>query len=158
MRYLLALVCCFALTSCNYFNVKKTSSEAILEEELQTFNWNEVDEYPTFSSCDSISEKNAKKNCFERTLTSFVLEHLSKEKLVVSKALNDTVYIDFKLSENGEISIINIQTNQKIQQEIPKLQEYIRKSMDSLPTIYPAIKRGQQVMSQFRLPVIIKSD
>ena len=33
------------LTSCAYFNVKKTSSEAILEEELQSFKWNEVDEY-----------------------------------------------------------------------------------------------------------------
>ena len=49
------------LMSCQYFNVKKTSSDAILKEELQTFNWNEVDEYPSFPECDSAITKQEKK-------------------------------------------------------------------------------------------------
>ncbi len=44
-------------TSCEYFDKKKINSKDLLEEELQTFNWNDVDTYPTFSSCDSITAK-----------------------------------------------------------------------------------------------------
>ncbi len=146
------------VTSCNYFDVKKTSTEAILEEELSSINWNNVDEYPTFSSCDSITEKNAQKRCFESTLTNYVLSFLSKEKLVVSNDLNDTIYIDFKLSEKGEISVLEIQSTANVQREIPKLNEYIQSSLDSLPTIFPAIKRGQHVITQFRLPIVVKSN
>ena len=53
MKKISVLLCVLILSSCEYFNVKKTSSEAILKEELQTFNWNEVDAYPSFSDCDS---------------------------------------------------------------------------------------------------------
>jgi len=49
------LVLCFS--SCNYFDKKKVYSEDILKEDLQTFNWNEVDEYPTFAVCDNASTK-----------------------------------------------------------------------------------------------------
>ena len=51
--------------SCNYFDAKKVSADDILEEELQTFTWNEVDEYPSFEMCDSLSSKAEKKQCFE---------------------------------------------------------------------------------------------
>ena len=146
------------VTSCNYFNVKKTSAEAILEEELSSIDWNDVDEYPTFTSCDSIAEKNARRRCFESTLANHVLTFLSKEKLVVFDDLNDTIYIDFKLSEKGDISIIEIQSTKEIQDEIPKLNQYLQASLDSLPRIFPAIKRGQHVITQFRLPIVVKSN
>lgn len=146
------------VVSCDFFNVKKTSTEAILKEELKSFNWNDVDEYPSFSSCDSISEKQVQKQCFEITLTNHLLKNLSKENLIVKDDLNDTIFIDFKLSETGKMSILNIQSNQKIHEEIPEIDQLIRLSIESLPQIYPAIKRGQQVNTQFRLPVIIRSN
>ena len=55
------------LTACNYFEKQKVNSEDLLEEELQTFNWNEVDMYPRFSNCDSIIEKEESKICFQNT-------------------------------------------------------------------------------------------
>ena len=64
MRQICVFLLIITLASCEYFNVKKTSSEAILKEELQTFNWNDVDEYPTFSICDSLTSKQEKKTMF----------------------------------------------------------------------------------------------
>ncbi len=29
-------------------------SQSILEQELKTFSWNEVDQYPSFESCEKI--------------------------------------------------------------------------------------------------------
>lgn len=158
MRYLGLLIICLLFTSCNYFNVKKTSSEEILNEELQSFNWNEVDEFPTFAACDSSSTLQERKKCFESTLTNHVINYLSMEKLVVSKDINDTVFIDFNLSEKGEIRIINIEANDELLSTIPKLSEFIEASLDSLPQIFPAIKRGQQVTTQFKLPIIVKAN
>ena len=158
MKYLSILFGCLVLTSCNYFKTKKTSTEAILKEELQSFNWSEVDEYPSLAVCDSLTDKHDQKRCFETAITRHVLQRLSEKQLTVRNDLNDTVFIDFKLSEKGEISILKIQANQNVRDEIPELDQFIHASIEALPQIFPAIKRGQQVTTQFRLPIIIRSN
>ena len=158
MKYVRFVIFCLILTSCNYFNVKKTSSEEILKDELQSFNWNDVDEFPTFTSCDTSTTKQGKKSCFESTLANHILNKLSQEKLIVSHDLNDTILIEFKLSEKGEISILNMKIEENILNVLPKLEEQLIASIDSLPEIFPAIKRGQQVTTQFKLPLIIKAN
>ncbi len=158
MKYLRFVIFCLILTSCNYFNIKKTSSEEILKDELQSFNWNEVDEFPTFASCDSSSTKQERKDCFETILANHILNKLSQEKMIVSHDLNDTIIIEFKLSEKGKISILNMKIEDETMRNLPKLKEQIIVSIDSLPEIFPAIKRGQHVITQFKLPIIIKAD
>ena len=39
-------------------------SQSILEQELKTFSWNEVDQYPSFESCEDIINFNENKICF----------------------------------------------------------------------------------------------
>ena len=41
-------------------------------------------------------------------------------------------------------------------EEIPNINVLINQSLDSLPQIFPANKRGQQVTTEFNLPIIIK--
>ena len=158
MKYIHFVIFCLFFTSCNYFDVKKISSEEILKEELQSFNWNEVDEFPTFTSCDSSSTKQERKFCFESTLAKVILKNLSQEKLIVSHDLNDTIIIEFKLSETGDISILDMNIEEKTLKDLPNLEKHLIASLDSLPEIFPAIKRGQQVTTQFKLPIIIKAD
>jgi hypothetical protein len=43
--------------SCDYFDKKKIDTETIVNDELKAINWNDVDEYPTFSICDSTNNK-----------------------------------------------------------------------------------------------------
>lgn len=144
------------MMSCDYFNKKKVYSEELFENELETFTWNDVDEYPTFASCDSTSGKANKKQCFENTLRDILNTNLSQYHIIVSESIEDTVKLKITIDNKGEFSISSIQSSALTKQEIPQLDSLLRRSLDSLPKIYPAIKRSQQVTTQFSLPVIIK--
>jgi hypothetical protein len=143
-------------TSCDYFDVKKTSSEAILNEELKTFNWSEVDEYPSFSICESEASKTAKKRCFQNTLIQAITENIQIDTIVVSQNLSDTLVIKFQISDKGKLSVLDFKVDSIVLSEIPKIRQLINSGLDSLPRIYPAIKRGQQVKTEFTLPVVIQ--
>ena len=155
MRYLVILFLVLCFSSCDYFDKKKVYSEDILKEDLQTFNWNEVDEYPTFAVCDSVSTKMQRKECFEITLTTFIMSQLADEMIIVTKDLNDTITITFQISEKGELSVIEIKSSDLIRVQIPEMDTLLVKSLKDLPQIFPAIKRGQQVKTEFKLPIVI---
>ncbi len=146
---------CLACFSCERFKVKKTTPEAILKEELKTFNWDEVDAYPSFKVCDSSLIKQEQKQCFERVLREHIMTVLQKEIIVVTQDINDTVSLDFKVSEKGDLQLNDIQLDSITEKEIPNIKILLHKSLDSLPDIFPAVKRGQHVKTEFKLPIII---
>ncbi|MDD7886822.1 hypothetical protein [Flavivirga sp. 57AJ16] len=155
MRQICAFLVVILLASCGYFNVKKTSSETFLNEELQTFKWNDVDEYPTFSLCDSLSTKQEKKQCFTSVLTGHIFTHLQKEIIVVTQDINDTIDLKLQVSETGTIILLETKIDSLTIREIPNINDLLEESLDALPKIFPAIKRGQQVTTEFKLPIII---
>lgn len=156
MRYLFVFIFILSLTSCEYFNVKKTSSEAILEEELQTFNWNDVDEYPSFSECDESNSKAERTLCFQETITTHITDYLQKEKIVVTQDVKDTMILKFQVSNKGNLELLEAKIDALTTQEIPNIKQLLSQSLDSLPKIFPAIKRGQQVTTAFNLPIVIQ--
>lgn len=158
MKPIVILFILFFATSCNYFEKKKVYPEDLLEEELQTFNWNEVDTYPTFSNCDSITSKEESKMCFQNTLIGSVNQFLEAQNLVVSKDVNDTISLKIIIDNYGELIIESIKIQPKTIQEIPEIDSLLRQSLKSIPKIFPAIKRGQQVTTAFELPVIVQID
>ncbi|WP_296311053.1 hypothetical protein [Winogradskyella sp. UBA3174] len=143
-------------TSCDYFEKKKVYSDDLLEEELKTFNWNEVDTYPTFSSCDSITVKADSKVCFQNTLITNVNQFLSEQNLVVSNDINDTITLKISIDKKGILQVESIRYKPETEQEIPEIDSLLRQSLKSIPKIYPAIKRGQQVTTAFELPIIVR--
>ncbi|MGC1203913.1 MAG: hypothetical protein WA839_03390 [Flavobacteriaceae bacterium] len=155
MKQICVFILVLMLASCEYFNVKKTSSEAILEEELQTFNWNDVDEYPTFSICDSLTTKQEKKQCFGTHLTNKILNFLQGENITITQDVNDTITLKFQVSEKGKLSLLDFEVDSLTLQEIPNIKVLIRESLVALPQVFPAIKRAQQVKTEFELPIII---
>ena len=156
MKQIAVFLLFMLLVSCQYFDVKKTTPEAILKEELKAFNWHEVDTYPSFLVCDNLQTKIKKKSCFENTLTKHILTDLEKETIVVSQDVNDTILLSFLISEKGELSINSIEIDSVTTQEIPNIKTLISVSLNTLPQIFPAIKRGQQVKTQFKLPIILQ--
>ena len=144
------------LISCKYFDVEKTTPEAILEEDLKTFNWNDVDTYPSFSSCDSLFTKEEKKTCFQLNLSSHILKSLEDEVIVVTEDILDTVTLHFKVSEKGDLTLIDTKVDSLTVKEIPNIHELINNSLNSLPTIFAAIKHDQYVKTEFKLPIVIK--
>lgn len=156
MKYSCLFLLFLVITSCDYFDVKKTSSEAILNEELKTFNWSEVDEYPSFSICESEPSKAAKKSCFQNTLVQAITENIKTDTIIVSQNLSDTLVIKFQISDKGKLSVLDFKVDSIALSEIPNIRQLINSGLDSLPRIYPAIKRGQQVKTEFTLPVVIQ--
>ena len=143
---------------CSYFEKKKVSSEEYLNQSLESFNWNELDEYPAFENCTTETQTLQRKLCFENTLSSHLYAVLEEAQIVVAEPLKDTVLISFEVSASGELGIKDMRISEALTVGIPGIDSLIYRSLDSLPKLHPAIKRGQEVKSQFQLPIIIQTD
>lgn len=143
------------LVSCNYFEKKKVKTKDIVSQELETIDWNAVDEYPSFSVCDSVSEKAERKVCFETTILNHVNDYLSQQSIVVSEDVEDIISIKLGIDNFGKISILNIKSKPETNRIIPEIDSLLHGSINTLPKIFPAVKRGQQVNTEFVLPVVV---
>ena len=155
MKYVTCFLLLIIATSCNYFDKRKVNADDLLTEDLKTVNWNDVDEYPVFESCSKASSKQERKVCFESTLTTLISNKLSQQEIIVTEELNDTIVIEFSISEVGFLEISSMKISDEVVKQIPTITDLLQKSVDSLPKIHPAIKRGQQVKTQFELPIIL---
>lgn len=160
MRETLIIISFFLLNSCQFdFKIdRKISVDEFINEELKSFNWNEVDQYPVFENClgiNSISEKN---NCFVETITESFKENLTNNSLILNRTLVDTVNMILKVDKTAEISIesINISSQNIKYKEV--ISRSFNKTISNLPKLYPAIKRGQQVDVIFKIPIIISTE
>jgi hypothetical protein len=97
-----------------------------------------------------------KKQCFETTLANHISTQLAKETFVVTQDINDTIILEFLISEKGQLQIEKFTVDSLTIAELPNIQQIIESSLDSLPPIYAALKRGQQVKTQFKLPIILQ--
>ena len=160
MRKTLFIILCFLFVSCefNFQFDKKITVDEFISEELKSFNWNDVDQYPVFENCLEINSEKNKNNCFVETITSSFRENLKTNNLVLNRTLIDTVRMVLKVNKIGKISIENI----TISDQNNKYKEVITKSFEntvsSLPKLYPAIKRGQEVDVIFNIPIIISTE
>lgn len=158
MRFLFCciwvLVLAGSFQSCQYFGNNRVSKEAIVREELESIDWNTVDGYPSFSSCENLSEIEAK-HCFETTLTGFFYKALSNHPIKVSKPINDTVYVELLIDSDGTIKFLQANKSDLVKEQIPDFDTIIRKSIESIPKALPANKRATPVATKFRLPVLL---
>ncbi len=156
MNRLSCLVIIVLLSSCNYFEKQKVNADDLLEEQLQTFNWNEVDMYPRFSNCDSIIEKEASKDCFQNTLLSHVNSYLEAQNIVVTEDVNDTIRLKLIIDQEGVLEIEDVIVKPETRFQIPEIDSLLYQSLRSVPEIEPATRRSQYVKTAFEFPVIVK--
>lgn len=156
-RFFLAIFLITA-TSCQFFETEKISSEKILEDEMEAINWKDIDQYPTFSSCDSVLDKPEQKQCFINTISTHLYQDISRKDMVAVREVYDTVKVRFEVGSTGRLSILEIQMDSLLEKEFPDLEMVILNSIDSLQPIAPAYKRGIPVKTQFTLPVIVQTD
>lgn len=158
MRIILLLLLFPFFSGCNNFETKKISSEEVLDHETRTLNWKEVDEYPAFENCRNITELEKARECFEATVANSVNSYLARQEPIVTESIDDTVFVQLEISKTGKPTIENIEVDTLVTNQIPELKLWLHQSIDSLPKIYPAIKRGIPVSSVFKMPVVIKAE
>lgn len=155
--YLLGILS-FLFYSCEEFTTRKVTSEEILIEETRDFNWHEVDQYPAFSECRNITGVEAAKACFGNKVSRYFYSRLEAKQPVVTEALNDTLYLYLRISEKGTPAIDSMEIDSLVLDQLPEIRSWLIESVDSLPNIYPATKRGIPVKTTFRMPVVIQAE
>ena len=158
MKYILSLFFLFFFFSCELNINKKISVDEILDEEWKTFNWSDVDEYPSFSTCDSLSSLSLKKECFIFTLSNQISVDLISNTKTVNRIIQDTVILKFTISKDGEIDFDELIVDESIIDLRSLIDLSFKSSIKKLPKIFPAIKRGQQVNVKFSLPIYISTE
>lgn len=144
--------------SCDYFDKKKVNEQDLLNEELKTVNWNDVDEYPLFETCKSDTSKQERKQCFETNLADITKEALRSINYIVSEEINDTIFMSFQIDHSGKLKVTQVTTSSEVKEQLPQIDSVLTACLENSPKILPALKRGQPVRTEFILPVVINSN
>ena len=146
--FLILLICC---TSCNFFSSDKNQTQQKLDTII---NFNRVDVSPSFIECkDKIDEE--KTNCFRTTIHQKISKNLAQHQLKIKDSINEIITVELFISSDGKIKLSNINSSNIIQEELPILDSLLQVSVNNLPKVFPAIKKGIPVSTQYSLPIKI---
>ena len=119
-------------------------------------NFSSVDTSPSFKVCDSIIDKQKKTNCFRTTIHQKIGAELQKHQFVIRDSISEIVYVDLLINSKGKIVIEAMASSEEIRIQLPELDSVLRISVDKIPNVYAAIKRGIPVTTKYRLPIKIQ--
>lgn len=152
MRVFLAIIMLFFITACDKLPFAKKQNRTTLDTIVD---FTSVDLSPSFTECDSIVSKNKKSDCFRKTIHLKIGEELLKHKLVSKDSINEIVIVDLVINSKGNVVFKKLTSNEIIKQRLPSLDSLLEISINNLPTIHPAIKRGIPVTTKYQLPIQI---
>lgn len=155
---LILLLTLFLFNSCQYFEKQVPSEKELLQKELNAINWQEVDEFPSISNCDSLKDKVQKKQCFFEYLMQLIQEKLSVDTLSVLYPKLDTINVTVTVFPDSTMQFETEIIQDSLDTSIVKIDSIIKARLIDFPKVNPAIKRGIPVKTKFILPVIIQKD
>jgi|TARA_B110000483_G_scaffold193147_1_gene229792 hypothetical protein len=141
------------ITSCDNFSFSKNKNMQLLDTIV---NFSSVDTSPSFKVCDSIIDKQKKTNCFRTTIHQKIGAELQKHQFVIRDSISEIVYVDLLINSKGKIILEAMDSSEEIKIKLPKLDSVLRISIDKIPNVYAAIKRGIPVTTKYRLPIKIQ--
>ena len=141
------LLLTLSLYSCKYFNSQVPNQDELLEKELKAINWNQVDELPSFSNCDSVVDKTQKKQCFFDFLTQLIQQKLSIDTLTVLYPKLDTINVKVTVLADATLQF-EPQINDTLSYNTTKIDSILKVRLVDFPKVNPA-------KTQFVLPVIL---
>lgn len=142
--------------SCQYFDKQIPSEKELLQKELKSINWKEVDEYPSVADCEKIEDKNQRQQCFFEVLTQLIQEKLRVDTLSVLYSELDTIEVKVTIFPNATMQFEPQFPKDSVAYDKTKIDSILKIRLVDFPKINPAIKRGIPVKTQFILPVILK--
>ncbi len=154
-QYYLFLVFIF-FNCCQYFDKQIPSEKELLQKELKSINWKEVDEYPSVVDCEKIEDKKQRQQCFFEVLTLLIQEKLSVDTLSILYPELDTIEVKVTVFPNATIQFEPQFPKDSVAYDKIKIDSILKARLVDFPKINPAIKRGIPVKTQFILPVILK--
>ena len=129
--------------------------EKLLEERLNQINWKEVSSYPSLPECDSVLDKEQKKECFFSSMTRLVQERLNVDTLAILYPEIDTIEVKVTVFPDATVKFEPQLPTDSVHYDKEKIDSLLRARLNNFPAVEPAQKEGVPVKSQFVLPVII---
>lgn len=142
-------------TSCQYFDKQVPSEEELLEKRRSEINWKEVTTYPSVAECDSILDKELKKECFFSSMTRLVQEKLAIDSLAGFAGPTDTIQVMVTINTDSTLEFEPQFPEDSTAYNKIKIDSILKARLIDFPTIEPAQKEGVPVKTQFILPVIL---
>lgn len=142
--------------SCQFFDKQVPSEKELLQKELKSINWKEVDEYPSFSDCNKVDGKAERQQCFFQYLTELIQEKLRTDTLSILYPELDTIEVKVTIYPNSRIQFEPLLEKDSVTYNAVKIDSILKRRLVGFPKVNPAIKRGIPVKTQFILPVILK--
>lgn len=156
-KFLLVFTVCLSVCSCEFLQ-KKTGLN-LKEFELDTvIDIHSIDEFPAFVTCDSILDISQKSRCFKNNLYKHFSSILLEHTFTSTQSIHETVKVKLRINKNGKPELVKIDSVSIIKKEIPILDSLIRVSVENLPKLIPAKKRGIFVATEYIIPIRIDLD
>ena len=150
LRAFFLLLLISVTTSCQFFETDKKLTQ---QEIGEIVDFSVVDVSPSFAVCDSVIDKAKKTACFRQTMHQHISKSLAKNIFEVKTPIDETVLVQLFIDKQGEVRLKKIASSANLKKAIPQLDSLIQESLQSLPNLFPAIKRGIPVSTQYELPI-----
>jgi hypothetical protein len=154
-QFFLFLVFLF-FNSCQYIDKQIPSEKDLLQKELKSINWKEVDEYPTVVDCEKITDKKLRQQCFFQIMSELIQEKLNIDTLAIMYPDLDTIQVKVTVFPNASLKFEPQFPKDSVSYDTTKIDSILHARLIDFPKVNPAIKRGIPVKTQFMLPVILK--
>lgn len=142
--------------SCQYFDKQVPSEKELLQKELKSINWKEVDEFPSVADCEKIENKTQRQQCFFEYMTQLIQQKLSVDTLSILYPELDTIEVKVTIFPNAKLQFEPLFPKDSVAYDTIKIDSILKARLVDFPKVNPAIKRGVPVKTQFILPVILK--
>jgi len=156
-RFLPFLLVVF-LSSCQFFESKEKRTQKLIDEKMGEIDWNTVNSYPFFYTCDENVSKEAQRTCFEETLTTHFQNTLNEFEFTLIDKKSETVEVLFIIDTLGKINVIDIKKDAAVLKQMPEFDGVITQSLKNLPKLAPALKQGFPVNTKYRIPVQLNTN
>ncbi len=142
-------------TSCEFIskNLKVDNVSQLMDTVIDL---NHVDVFPSFKACDTLIAIALKNQCFTNNLHTHLTSSLLAHTFTVNESIDDVVRVHLKIDKEGASELIRVVSSQAVKEILPELDTLIIRSVESLPTVFPALKRGIPVTTIYEIPIVVK--
>lgn len=113
---------------------------------------------PSIAACDSLSDKNARQQCFFDVLSQTIQDRLNADTLPSQYGGSDTLKVRVTVFPDSTVEFSPEFPTDSVAYDKNKIDSMLHARLTDFPKIKPALKRGLPVKTQFTLPVVLQTD
>lgn len=152
---LILLLLISVLTSCQFIKEPPVFNTWV-SEEVAKVDWSQVDELPTIEPCLIFRSRALKKECFFAIISDSIYTKLLKGNNNFGLYTKiDTVRLVVTITSDNQLLFATKYNTGISEFEKQKVDSIIKNRLISFPKVYPAIKRGLPVTSNFEIPLVL---